>query len=671
MQCHSRTRILIAGLVAILALLPLSPLPAEALLSGRIEISAEAPPRAPEITAGSTLIDATAIAASGAATLGEAISVAPGVDVEAKGGAGSQSVLSIRGSSTNQVLVLVDGSPASDPSTGQTDLATLGLSSSDIESIEVLRGGASARYGADAIGGVVLVTTRKAGKPSLEVSLSNLVRLPFASVEGYGLAAVTKSPDPLVLVDGQELALRLALPQGLILSAAFERAGNDYSFTDSSGEVRARNNAGLMGGRARVSWSGTLWGAAASASLEGDARRLGIPGSITAPTPEAVEEDGNGRFKCSWATDSFFSDHVGFTTLAYASLKSFVYRETQAASSDGSEAGRLGLDASWSWLAMPGTAVGFGFSSRYERLQSSSILTLSGSVPERLSGGVWIEPRVSTGDWDLVPTARVDLTSDFPSGFSFSFAAARRIGGGLTLSAKASTAYRAPSFDDLYWPADKGVAGNPGLRPETSYGLDLGLELGSASPGSPGTASRGSGLTATATAFARYAQDVILWQPGDDGVWRPSNWGRALYPGLEATLRTELGAVGVTLSATLIHSIVMSGSIDLADDRRVPMLPEAAFTLALSRDFGPFSTGLSLDYAGLRYLGTDNRAYLPSRLVADAHLRVRGSGPLAFTIDATNLLGERYQEVLGYPVPGFSLRLTATLRLGGEAAKSR
>jgi outer membrane cobalamin receptor len=655
---------LIAGLAAILALLPLSWLPADVLLSGRIEISAEAPPRAPEITAGSTLIDAKAIAASGAATLGEAIAVAPGVDVEAKGGSGSQSVLSIRGSSTNQVLVLVDGSPVSDPSTGQTDLATLGLSSGDIESIEVLRGGASARYGADAIGGVVLVTTRKAGKPSLEISLSNLTRLPFASVEGYGLAAVTKSPDPLALADGQELVLRMALPQGLILSAAFERAGNEYSFTDSSGEVRARDNAGLMGGRALVSWSGTLWGAAASASLEGDARRLGIPGSITAPTPEAVEEDGNGRFKFSWATDSFFSDHVGFTALAYASLKSFVYRETRAESSDGSEAGRLGLDASWSWLATPGAAVGFGFSSRYERLQSSSILTLAGSVPERLSGGVWIEPRVSTGDWDLVPTARVDLTSDFPSGFSLSLAAARKLSGGLTLSAKASTAYRAPSFDDLYWPAEKGVAGNPGLRPETSYGLDLGLELGSGSPGSPG-------LSATATAFARYAQDVILWQPGDDGVWRPSNWGKALYPGLEATLRTELGAVDVTLSATLIHSIVMSGSIDLADDRRVPMLPEAAFTLALSRDFGPFSTGLSLDYAGLRYLGTDNRAFLPSRLVADAHLRVRGSGPLSFTIDATNLLGERYQEVLGYPVPGFSLRLTATLRLDGEAARSR
>ncbi|MEI6387545.1 MAG: TonB-dependent receptor [Spirochaetota bacterium] len=652
-----------------LALLCPWALSADSILSGKVEISAEAPPRAPEASAGSTLIDAKAIAASGASNLGEAIAVAPGVDVEAKGGSGSQSVLSIRGSSTNQVLVLVDGSPASDPSTGQTDLATLGLTAGDIESIEVLRGGSSARYGADAIGGVVLVTTKKAGKPSMEVSLSNLARVPFASVKGYGLAAVTTSPDPLVLADGQELALRMALPQGLILSAGFERAGNEYSFTDSSGEVRARNNAGLLGGRALASWSGTLGGGTTTASFEGNARRLGVPGSITAPTPQAVEYDGGGRLKFSWATDAFFSDRLGFTALNYASLKGLSYRETQAASSDANISGRLGMDSSWSWLAAPATTVGFGISSRYERLQSSSILTLSGSVPERLSLGIWFEPRISTGDWDLVPAARLDLTSDFPSGFSFSFAAARRIGGGLTLSTKASTAYRAPSFDDLYWPADKGVAGNPGLRPETSYGLDLGLELGSPVPA--GRSPAGSGFALTATAFARFAQDVILWQPGDDGVWRPSNWGRALYPGLEATLRTELGPVGVTLSTTLIHSIVMSGSIDLADDRRVPMLPEAAFTLALIRDFGPFSAGLSLDYAGLRYIGTDNRAYLPSRLVADAHLRFRGRGPLSFSIDANNLLGERYQEVLGYPVPGFSLRATATLRLGGEAARSK
>ncbi len=644
-----------------LALACLGPvaLAAQPAASGTIEVSAAAPAIEPAPTAGRSTIDAAQIEASGVSSLAEAVALAPGVALSVSGGAGAQAAVSIRGSTTNQVLVLVDGVPVSDPSTGAVDFSRLGLSPGDVESVEVLRGGASSQYGPDAVGGVVIITTKKAkpglARPLLELSLSNVSRPPFASVSGYGLGASRVGADPLALLDGQALAVRLGLPGGLVLSGGLDRAANAYLYHDTSGERRARLNAGLLGGRASLAWSGSLGGGLLAASLDGDARELGVPGSITAPTPEALERDRNARASLSWSTDSFLSDRVAFEGRSYGILKDVRYRETLAAAEDESLASRAGLETRWSILAIPGLDLGAGLAARYERLDSSNVTTGSGGAPERLGLGAYVEPDFSLGPWRLVPAARFDWTSDFDSGFSFSLGLARSLGEGLELSLNASTAYRAPSFDDLYWPAQAGVAGNPSLMPESSLGGDVGLDL------------KAGGASLSISAFARYVKDVILWQAGGDGIWRPSNWGVALYPGFEASLRAGLGGFDLSLSASLIHSFALSGSLGLLDDRRVPMVPEAAFVLALSRDFGAFFAGISLDYAGLRYTGIDNRDYLPARLVVDLHLSLRQTRNLKLAVDVANLLDERYESVQGYPMPGFSLKATASLKIGPEA----
>jgi len=87
----------------------------------------------------------------------------PGVQVDQLGGPGGISLVYIRGSDPNHVLVLVDGIRVNDPTNsrgGGFDFSS--LDPSQIERIEVLRGAASAIYGADAMGGVINIVTRKA-----------------------------------------------------------------------------------------------------------------------------------------------------------------------------------------------------------------------------------------------------------------------------------------------------------------------------------------------------------------------------------------------------------------------------------------------------------------------------------------------------------------------------
>jgi vitamin B12 transporter len=76
------------------------------------------------------------------------------------GGPGGQTSVFIRGTNSNQVKVLIDGIDASDPSNTNGSFDFGQLLTYDIDRIEVLRGPQSGLYGADAIGGVISITTK-------------------------------------------------------------------------------------------------------------------------------------------------------------------------------------------------------------------------------------------------------------------------------------------------------------------------------------------------------------------------------------------------------------------------------------------------------------------------------------------------------------------------------
>src|SRR5713226_2120846 len=96
-------------------------------------------------------------------TVGDALRQIPGLDVQRSGSLGKLTTLSIRGANSNQVQILVDGIRVKSPTTGQVDLSD--LSPDLIERIEIIRGPQSTLYGADAMGGVVNIITKKGTGP--------------------------------------------------------------------------------------------------------------------------------------------------------------------------------------------------------------------------------------------------------------------------------------------------------------------------------------------------------------------------------------------------------------------------------------------------------------------------------------------------------------------------
>jgi vitamin B12 transporter len=120
--------------------------------------------RANELLADVTSISREEIEKSGSNSIEQLLSHQPGIQYFSNGGPGTNSGLFIRGTNANQSIVLIDGQRVSSATSGTTTLSRIPLS--QIDHIEILRGPASSLYGADAIGGVVQIFTKRGEGPA-------------------------------------------------------------------------------------------------------------------------------------------------------------------------------------------------------------------------------------------------------------------------------------------------------------------------------------------------------------------------------------------------------------------------------------------------------------------------------------------------------------------------
>jgi vitamin B12 transporter len=136
----------------------------EAIELPEVTVSATATPEpVKDVGSSVAVIDSGKIEREQRRTVPDALSLAPGLNVVQTGGPGGVTSVFIRGTNSNQVKVLIDGIDASDPSNPNGSFDFGQLLTYDIGRIEVLRGPQSGLYGADAIGGVISITT-KAGE---------------------------------------------------------------------------------------------------------------------------------------------------------------------------------------------------------------------------------------------------------------------------------------------------------------------------------------------------------------------------------------------------------------------------------------------------------------------------------------------------------------------------
>ena len=564
-------------------------------------------------------------------TAGTLLEGRPGVLVQRRGLAGPQTV-SIRGGSADEVLVLLDGAPLNDPLTGEADLST--IPASQIESITVLAGSQSARYGPGAAAGAVLIESRATAPPFG-------ARLETGSLGFWSGSAETS---------GRVLGLSWSAGGNLrTIDGAFE-----YE-TPASGEgTQSRLNSDVSEGSAFAAASGDLGGGALR--IRGGYTQLdrGIPGPSFAPTPAARENLSRWRGQAGWER---LHGRVSLSMQIHGLVQTvrFVDPDPPIGLPYDSKTDALALGGRFtSGISLNGIveSLSGGLELRRQRYESAA---LADPAPDgRLDFGAFvggeISPR-SASSPRLVAAFRLDrddLTRNWYATHELTLTAAA---GPMAFHVRQASSFSPPSFGDQFFREGVAVEPNLNLRAER---IPNDLSAGTSIEGGVGSLAVGR---LALDAYTADVKDMIIWSPDFRFVWSPRNFD-VKRRGIDAQGQLDFTEHNVSVSATYSLTRV---TYDRPGDDTVQVIYRPLHSGSLATSWRPARWDLSAD---VRFVG--KRYPVPAPLNAldpywTLNLRVRrgfsaGGWEIIPTLAVDRLLDNEDSLIFGYPEPGRLIR---------------
>lgn len=544
-------------------------------------------------------------------TIGEAIANLPGVDVFAYGAIGAAANFGVRGSSSAQTLVLVDGLPAPGSFANSVEIDT--LPTTGVERIEVVEGGGSALFGTGAIGGIVNIITQGRARDSATVRAGSFgeraIELQAGPIQFSRLVAGNAFPLPVGArpdADYETSAIHMDASARLLGFDAAFRAGFES------------DHAGAAGPDGFLSLS----------SREDD---LNADANVTLTRKSARSEftvqAGGTEQRIAFGCDAV-NDPNCFQ--AVPSLNTEGRVDLGARNVVRSDRGRLlyGIDLSrGSVRADAGGAY------------STNPFAQSAAFAQQTFEGLWGSAYAGVrGERDGA------LGGELSPALGF----AVRLSANTALKGNAATAFRAPNATELYFPG----YGNPNLHPERAQVADLTF----VDDAFAGGASIGW--------FENRTNDLIVPVLVDPAnfVYAPENIDHAAIEGLTLQIRTPTRrGMNAHLGVTDLYR---AQNVDTGS--RLPGDPVLSSELGIDyKGTGVLdAAGVALRSAGARGAVNPEQPVFDQPIActtADAYLRLRLSATIAATLRAMNFGNERYASVGGFPMPGrwYEIELTA------------
>jgi len=547
----------------------------------------------------------------------------PGVAMANSGGPGRQTDLYLRGTNSNQVLFLIDGFKIGSATTGQAAFQDIPIE--EIERVEMVRGPRSSLYGSEAAGGVVQIFTRRGGGPLRPFARVSAGRYGTAGISGglsgggdrgrFNVSGSFERSDGFNACDGYGFPYFVGCGtdepdddgyqnKGVSASAGYtlnDRASLDLTFLRSESEVQfdgaftneSRNVQQVLGGRAVLR------------PLESWDVKLSI-----------------GR---SWDEQRNFKDGTAYSRFD-------TRRDSLSLQNDIS----IGTDQ----LAT------LGVDYQNDVVTSDTDYT----VDSRDNIGVFGQYQGWFGPASVKASLRHDDNQQFGGYTTGDVALGWAFGPALQVVASYGTAFTAPTFNDLYFPADPFFAGgNPNLDPEKTRSAELGLAGAVAGLG----ADPDQPWEWSLNLYETKVNDLIALLPP---LYYAENIDRARIRGLEGVLYGRVMGVDVAANLTLLDPRNESSGAD--DGNLLPRRPEQTFRLDLDRAFGRFSAGGTLFVAGRRFEDTANTVELDGYTLLDLRASYAFSDALQIQGRLENVFDQHYETVARYNQPGRAFYLT-------------
>lgn len=565
------------------------------------------PLRAAQLGTAVTAITAEDLARRQIGSLGAALGFTTGAPLMANGAPGAAAALFLRGANSNQTLFLVDGIRINDPNTDY-QLFLGGACVAACDSLEVSHGPQSTLYGGEAVGGVVaLRAAAGAGEPGGRLVLE---AGSFGTVQAAWHAQGARDA----------WAYTLSVAGGHTDNA---RANNAFDSANIVSRVDyAMSDAVRLG-----------------ATLRAFAGNYGSPGDRFTNDPDNTDRERN-TLGTVFAELAPTADLTAKITLGaqVRRFESINPRPNGTVQKTTVQNNRGVLDAQASYTGIATHRLTAGFTGEVNHTRNDGF----GAINERQALlAVFAQDEWSPRD-DLHFTA--GLRSDDHDTFGRETTGRGTVAWQVVpqrgkLRASFSTAFRSPSFLDLYGESAF-YRGNPNLRPETARGWDAGVDF---------YLPDGRGALGV-TWFETELADLIIFDFGAS-PGTTANVERARTRGLEIA-----GKLAWTATTEVRLAFSYLEADNLTAGTRLLRRPRHTVNAEVWHDFGGgFSAGAGVQWVVDRedvhartFRRIDAEDYLVTRVFAAWSVRPG----LAVKARVENALDERYEPVHGFPQPG-------------------
>lgn len=574
--------------------------------------------RANEVLSDVTVINRETIERVGQGTIVDLLNRQPGMQTVQLGGPGTTTDFQLRGSRSDQVKILIDGVPINSMDTKGSPLRTIPLD--EVERIEILRGTASALYGADAIGGVIQIFTRK----------------PKSGLSGdvyVGAGSNNTQRTSASLSFGSEML------SGRIYGSDYYSRGissvrNARNFDADRDSYSTHGVGGSLSFRPAAGHEVTFSGMANSGTLHADSTSgAGTYDSRTDFYNSVWSIASRNKFTDSWTSTLRYGvnvqDDVSFTSATAAGRSPLRTENAQITWQNDIKlpiGTLLALVEQQEQKAAP--------VSRFPRNNEATLQ----------SAQLGWNARVGKHSWQL--GGRYDEHSNFGSKGTYSTAYGYQLSEQWRANVGASSGFRAPTMYQLFATLPGSLQPNPDLQPETAQNRELSViwEKGS--------------HTASATYYRNSVSNLIDYSSASQ-MYR--NISQARLEGWTLSYQGRLNDWTLSAALDLLDAENTQTKKDLS--RRT----KERLSLAVDYDWGVLKTGAELVAVGRRYDRDDETRPLGGYTLLNLTSRYVVNKNLSLDARVDNLTDKQYSNAMTTSAtPVFYNTLGRTLFVGAR-----
>ena len=554
-----------------------------------------------------TVITRLDIQDAGALTLVDLLQRRANLDIRATGGPGQTSSVFIRGTNATHTLVLVDGQRVASSTSGATAFENIPLDL--IDRIEVVRGPMSSLYGSEAIGGVIQIFTRKGGNRAADKDTK------LTAGAGVGTFLGRHAEAGIEGLIGETRMLLTASRRTIDAPSATNPLAGSFTFNP---DRDAYENTSAAFKLTHQLWQGEILSFSAWQS-RGKTRFDSGPGNNAESTQtlRGMQLASDNNFTDWWKSRLTIGSTSDDSIVASNFPSKFKTTQDQFV---------------WqNQLATPAGDALLGFERRNEKVAATTNYTSKTRTTDSVFGSI----SQKVGEQTLTVNARHDKEDQFGSRSTGGVSWGYQLWKDELVYLSAGRAFRAPSFNDLYFPGFS----NPLLRPEKSESGEFGWRL------------TRKAFQLNLAVFENKIEDLIAF---DSVTSRPQNIRRARIRGWELGVDTNWAGIDWRTRITAQRPE------DADTDKQLRSRAKLLGTLGGSTTIGAWKLGSDLTMSGARF---DSANEAPTSRMSgyalwSAFARYHIDPEWSVDISGNNLTDRKYELARGYNTLGRQLQIT-------------